>query len=1138
MRFADAAVIERRLPSRCRGASRVLAVCLLVGSTEAAFALSKEAAIENCRMTVGKPIVQACMRASGGAGNREACRAKASPQVRACVMAALNAANGRANVAVAIPTEAAPKAPAATAVPAGFVAPPRTISDITAILDSEKPDLKKIEELKADADDEPTGKESRQDLAQFYFDRGNARAQLGRLADSIADANKAMEVGRGTVSPNMMGRLIQLASIQYSAAGDPKKAHELLLRQLRDIAGLPGAKGFQFNANRSITSILIQMGDVPQAEAYLRRSLTVIQEARTSGLPGWRASYSRMGQNWESEIEFSRALIFEARGQFRDAEAAYRLAEQRKRAGMKGVLDSENPPSESTLLQAIDSTVLSQGRMKARQGRLAEAEVDARRALLARLKDTGKYNAATPRYIMGLADILVEQGRYAEAEQLARVALEINEEVGVPNDAQSTVHLLSQLGGILNLQRKGRDATAIYDRIDKAIANWEPQRRQVFELSPPRIFSLYSSGQLDLGISVAEQLVKKQIARVGESHFDTASARGTLAVGLMRAGRDTEATREFKAAIPVMMAASRENADDENTTVVAARSQRLQGIVESYFTMLARNAGSGSEIGEETFALADAIRGRSVQQALAASSARAAVKDPMLAELVRKEQDLSKQVNAQLGMLNNVLSLSSAERDEKGVQAINASINNLRAERNKARREIDQKFPAYADLVSPKPPTVAEIRTTLADGEAMLSFYFGQNGSFVWAVPRTGPVAFAAITASSGDIESKIRRLREALEPQAAMISDIPPFDLKLAYEIYSLLLKPVESGWKSAKKLIVVTNGALGLLPLSLLPTAPVELAQEDDPLFSGYRSVPWLARTHAVTTVPSGAALRTLRQLPAARPNRGELVAFGDPYFNKDQQAEAEQAETKVQVADAGTNLTRGMPLKRRSSPKLEGVDSAELGLLPRLPDTAEELKSIALALQVDPSKVLFLGKNADENTVKTMNLSGFKILAFATHGLVPGELNGLTQPALALSSPAVTGEEGDGLLTMEEILGLKLDADWVVLSACNTGSGAGAGAEAASGLGRAFFYAGTRALLVTNWSVHSQSARQLVTDLFERQAKDPKLERSEALRQAMMGMVDGPGYLNAEGKTEFAYAHPLFWAPYTIIGDGGVR
>src|ERR1700756_4758247 len=133
------------------------------------------------------------------------------------------------------------------------------------------------------------------------------------------------------------------------------------------------------------------------------------------------------------------------------------------------------------------------------------------------------------------------------------------------------------------------------------------------------------------------------------------------------------------------------------------------------------------------------------------------------------------------------------------------------------------------------------------------------------------------------------------------MISDIPPFDLKLAYELYELLLKPVEGGWKPAKNLIVVTNGALGLLPLSLLPTAPSEMAQEEDPLFAGYRKVPWLARTHGVTTVPSAAALRTLRQLPPGKSGRGELVAFGDPYFNKDQEAEAEGTEGKVQAADA---------------------------------------------------------------------------------------------------------------------------------------------------------------------------------------------------------------------------------------------
>ena len=209
-------------------------------------------------------------------------------------------------------------------------------------------------------------------------------------------------------------------------------------------------------------------------------------------------------------------------------------------------------------------------------------------------------------------------------------------------------------------------------------------------------------------------------------------------------------------------------------------------------------------------------------------------------------------------------------------------------------------------------------------------------------------------------------------------------------------------------------------------------------------------------------------------------------------------------------------------------------QLAQLPRLPDTAEELKSIALALQADPSKVLNLGKDANENNVKTMNLSKFKIVAFATHGLVPGELDGLSQPALALTAPAVADTDGDGLLTMEEILALKLDADGVVLSACNTAAGAVAGAEAASGLGRAFFYAGTRALLLTNWSVHSESARELITDLFKRQADDPKLTRGEALRQAMISLVDGAGYVGADGKAEFAYAHPLFWAPYTVIGD----
>ncbi len=645
--------------------------------------------------------------------------------------------------------------------------------------------------------------------------------------------------------------------------------------------------------------------------------------------------------------------------------------------------------------------------------------------------------------------------------------------------------------------------------------------------------------------------MKQQTARTGATSFDTAAAHGTLAIGYARAGRDTDAIREFKTAVPVLMAASRENADEDDPTVIAARSARLQRIVESYIGVLARGAANlnanpnakSNDVAVETFALADAIRGRSVQKALADASARMVAKDSALAEVVRNEQNLGKQIGAALGTLNNLLALPSDQRDEQTVRATSAAIEKLRADRKTAQQDIKRRFPSYADLIDPKPPNVDEIKNALRPGEALLSYYFGQNASFVWAVSKDGDVAFAGVPATAAELEAKVRRLRQALEPQVSMVSEIPPFDVALGYELYTLLLKPVEVAWRPAKSLIVVTNGALGELPLSLLPTAPAQINPAAKPLFANYRSVTWLARSHAVTVVPSASAIVTLRRLPRGSPARDKLIGFGDPYFNADQAAEAEheQATPMVVASAAGANadnenVTRGIPLRLRASPHTEENDAATLAILPRLPDTRFELISVAEALEADPAKALYLGKAANEQNVETLDLAHYRIVAFSTHGLVPGDLDGLTQPALALTAPEVAGVKGDGLLTMEKILALKLDADWVVLSACNTAAGAGAGAEAASGLGSAFFYAGTRALLVTNWSVHSASARELITDLFRRQRADPALTRGEALRQAMMALLDGPGAVDGSGRTVYSYAHPLFWAPYSVIGDGG--
>jgi len=1105
-----------------------------------ALAASHDQILEKCRARFHERIM-ACAIAKGLKGNPEAVREKCgAPLVRPCVTAE-EARQAAGTPAPKPPTDQSTIAPAgAVSIQPTFVAPPRTIADITAILDSEKPDAAKVAARKAAADASPPSNASATKLTEFYYDRGNARALLARNKEALADGLQALAATKGGVDPHLLNRVRQFVGLQYKAAGDPKDAiatFQLIVRE----GDTPGQRGSLINALGNIVNILISMGDVSQAGTYQGRLQQRIEEARGSVNPNWRQSYSIYGNSWEGSADGVRGLVLEARGQYPEAETAFRRSEAFKRAILKDLPRFDFPPPPEQILLAADGSLLAVAVSESKQGKQAEAEADARRALLGVLKAQGKYSPAAPRFIVGLAGILVEQGRYAEAEKLARSALDVQQTLGVADDAPETVRILSGLGNILIAERKAKDAAVVYAQLGKAIANWAPEQRETFELNGSRIAALYAAGQIDEGIKAAEGLVKRQTDRTGAGSFDTAQAHGVLAIGYARARRDADAVREFRTALPVLMAGS-QDVDEDDPTLVAARNARLQRIVESYISVLARGQNTSNEVAVETFRLADAVRGHTVQKALADASARMLAKDPALADLVRTDQDHAKQIAAELGALNNMLSLPSDQRDDNTVRAMNAGIAKLRDERKAAQQQIKQRFPAYANLIDPKPPTVDDIKASLRSDEALISFYFGQDKSFVWAVPKDGDVAFAEVPSTATQLDANVRRLRQALEPQVTMVSDIPAFDVALAHQLYSQLLERVKAGWQGSKSLIVVTNGALGELPLGLLPTAPAQVDVQAQPLFSDYRNVAWLARTHAVTVVPSAATLVTLRHLPAGAPSRDTLIGFGDPYFNAQEAAEAE-AEQKVQVAaadtsdsDAGSVTTRGIPLKLRAAPHTEDVDRAELALLPRLPDTRPELLAVAKALAVDPATALYLGKAANEQNVETMNLSHYKIVAFATHGLVPGDVDGLTQPALALSAPEVAGVKGNGLLTMEKIMALKLDADWVVLSACNTAAGAGAGAEAASGLGSAFFYAGTRALLVTNWSVHSASARELISDVFRRQSADSSISRGEALRQAMMALLDGPGTVDRSGRTIFSYAHPLFWAPYTIIGDGG--
>jgi len=338
-----------------------------------------------------------------------------------------------------------------------------------------------------------------------------------------------------------------------------------------------------------------------------------------------------------------------------------------------------------------------------------------------------------------------------------------------------------------------------------------------------------------------------------------------------------------------------------------------------------------------------------------------------------------------------------------------------------------------------------------------------------------------------------------------------------------------------------VVVNGPLDQIPLAVLPTRQATSVPGGPVRFANYRQVPWMIRKAAITRLPSAAALLTLRALPVPDPSREPFAGFGDPIFSPAQPHEMPAAQTMAAVNGTVEKdiAIRGIRISNTGAKLDNGhLASVRLAQLCRLPDTADELQRIAASLAADPSRDLFLGKAATEAAIKSQDLSRKKILAFATHALLPGDLDGLTQPALAFSAPEVTGLEEDGLLTVGEILTLKLDADLVLLSACDTGAGAGSGHEAVSGLGRAFFYSGARALLVTMWPVETTSAYRLTTGLFRIRQANPELTWARAQRRSILQLMEAPGLIDTKGVVAASYAHPIFWGPFVVIGASGVR
>ena len=305
----------------------------------------------------------------------------------------------------------------------------------------------------------------------------------------------------------------------------------------------------------------------------------------------------------------------------------------------------------------------------------------------------------------------------------------------------------------------------------------------------------------------------------------------------------------------------------------------------------------------------------------------------------------------------------------------------------------------------------------------------------------------------------------------------------------------------------------------------------------------VRWLVRNHALTVLPSVSSLKALRRFAKPSGASKPLIGFGNPLLDGDQDHPLYGNYYKKQAALAREKQRCGETTIRDRIASLLGLrggvarietrgglaDLDQLRTQQPLPETADELCTVARNLKADASEVL-LGAGATEHKVKALSASGalanYRIVHFATHGALAGQINGASEPGLILSPPVEATEDDDGYLSASEIAGLKLDADWVILSACNTAAGGAKGAEALSGLARAFFYAQARAMLVSHWAVNSDVTVKLITGAVSRLAADKTMGRAEAMRQAMLALIDNGG----------PEAHPAYWAPFVVVGEGG--
>ena len=1003
--------------------------------------------------------------------------------------------------------------------------PPKNINDVIKLLDNSKADVQSVEKYKQIVNSTADPNLTKAQLFEFVQRKSEALESLGLVKELEQNCLMGLEVSKELQKEKYWDAQVNCINF-HSIEGNRKKALERVELILKD-PDVQRWAGWELTALMFKIDILTQLGDLSSANEAVKDVDRLINRMR--GFRNW----TEWGFHWTYQAENAKGNYLMLAGKPIEAELSFARAlnslDIRLKHNNVAGDSSKKMNQKEGILSFKAYTLAMLGWSLNSQKKLVEAEYYYRESLKIYLGLGGKNSIRVARALARLSNCLNEQGRFEEAHILAQYSLKTYLDAGLSDTAGNVIQSKKAVASSLVNIEKYSEALSYFSSIQTAIDSDEFLKKSLGKLGDlDEVIALIFTKNISKAEIIAKSIFEDQKNKVGTNHPRAILAQAFYAVTLNEQKKTEEAKNNFKAAIPILIEQVR---NDSETSNISQKSQRrFTLIAESYISLLFAEAKTDKNLEKnlvsEAFLLADLARGSSVQKALAQSTARTGFKDKRLAEFARTEQDLQRKINSLNELLLNISqSGGSASAQDK----IRSDISSLRSERNSVKKDIENRYPEYFDLVEPKPISIDRAAKILNQNEVLVTWYFGERQSFVWAIHQNGLSNFANINVTKKDISRDIKALRKALDPGVASVEEIPPFDVVLSNKLYNQIIKPIEQSLSGKNLLISVPHESLGQLPISVLLTEKINQPPKGSAALKDYQNAPWLIRKIAISQLPSVNALASLRGVKIERNDIQNFIAFADPYFSK---AQANNASAKIETAQAVN--TRSKPLNLRSAPKTSKVSSAELALLPGLPDTSIEVNEIGKVLNAKPEDI-YLNQHASVKKVLETDFSKKNIIMFSTHGLVPGELNGLTQPALALSSPDVTGDkDSDGLLTMDKILELKLNADWVVLSACNTASSDNS-SEAVSGLGRAFFYAGARALLVSNWPVDTVSSRELMVDLFKRQNNQEKISKPEALRQAMLNIADkGAARIGNTNVISYFYSHPLFWAPFVMVGD----